>query len=455
MKSMNINVYIPNTFIEERKYTIKVLFAYFKNVTINIHTSDKSNDYIFEFSEGKKLIIQDDFWRHFTDKNTYNLKTPKPLTATTSTFELGSHSAEFITLYGSPEFFFEDQNNLILKSDVIASSFFMLSRWEEYVSDSKDKHERFPDEESFAVKNGFNERPIVNEYIEVLKIIIETFENKNIEYNRNYQAFVTHDVDEIFYLFPFKNFIRALAINLIYDKSLKLFVSTFNKWRSAISNKNKDPYYTFDYLMDISEKNGLTSYFYFIPGKKGEPDFRYQIDKKYIKKIINNIVDRNHVVGIHPSYSTFKNHLQLKTEFNRLQEACESKSITEGRQHFLRMSIPETLRDWNKVGLKIDSTLGYSHNIGFRCGICYTFPVFDIENRKELNILERPLTVMEVALKKKTKNSKEFISEIIEMAETVKRFNGDFVLLWHNSNLFINPWKELGHEYSEIIQKVK
>lgn len=452
---MDINVYIPNTFIEEREYTIKVLFAYFKNIDLKIHPRDKNTNYTIELPQGKKLIIEDHFWSNLTPEENYTDATPKPESAIHSTFKLENESHPFISLYGLPEYYFDDQKNLILKSDFIASSFFMLSRWEEYVSKAKDKHDRFPDEEAFAVINGFNKRPIVNEYIEILKSIIEFYEAQKIEYNRQYKAFITHDVDEIYYLFPFKNFIKALAIDLLYNRSIKMFFNSINKWRSAIINKNKDPFYTFDYLMDISEKNGLTSYFYFIPGKKGEFDFRYSIDKKYISKIIKNIFERNHIVGIHPSYSTFKNPKQLSTEYNRLQSICLNNNLTEGRQHFLRVSVPDTLRDWNNVGLKIDSSLGYSKNIGFRCGICYTFPFFDIERRKQMNFLERPLTIMEVALNKNTKNSHSFKAELIQMSETVRHYQGDFVLLWHNSNLFIKPWKVLGKEYSDIIEKIK
>ncbi|MEX1192549.1 MAG: polysaccharide deacetylase family protein [Brumimicrobium sp.] len=452
---MNINVYIPNTFIEERKYTLKVLFAYFKGVSIDIHSSDETKNYTFEFPGGKKLIIEDAFWSRLTRNDTYTEKTPKPTLAESYELKIAEESLKFISLYGSPEYNFDNQQNLTIHSDFIASSFFMLSRWEEYVSNSKDEHGRFPDNESFAVQNGFNERPIVNEYIEILKSIIEFFENTKIDYNRNYEVFVTHDVDEIFYLSPFKNFIRALAINLVYDKSLKLFFKTITNWWASISNKNKDPFHTFDYLMDISEKNGLTSYFYFIPGKKGEVDFRYSIDKKYVRKIIDNIVKRNHIVGIHPSYSTFKNQKQLNTELQRLKSVCVNQEITEGRQHFLRFSLPETLQDWNTIGLQTDSSLGYSKNIGFRCGICYTFPVFDIEKRKELNLLERPLTVMEVALKKKIQDIDSFNSDVIKLAKIVKHYQGDFVLLWHNSNLSINPWKVLGMNYSTLIKKIK
>ena len=42
-----------------------------------------------------------------------------------------------------------------------------------------------------------------------------------------------------------------------------------------------------------------------------------------------------------------------------------------------------------------DSTLSYADKEGFRCGVCYSYSVFDIISRKKLNLKERPLIVME------------------------------------------------------------
>jgi hypothetical protein len=45
--------------------------------------------------------------------------------------------------------------------------------------------------------------------------------------------------------------------------------------------------------------------------------------------------------------------------------------------------------------MEFDSTLSYADKEGFRCGVCYDFPVFDFLERKQLKLREFPLIVIE------------------------------------------------------------
>ena len=69
-----------------------------------------------------------------------------------------------------------------------------------------------------------------------------------------------------------------------------------------------------------------------------------------------------------------------------------------GRQHYLRFAVPETWRHYASAGLSYDATLAHADQPGFRCGTCYDFPVYDLEQRCPLPLRERPLTVMELTL---------------------------------------------------------
>jgi len=56
-------------------------------------------------------------------------------------------------------------------------------------------------------------------------------------------------------------------------------------------------------------------------------------------------------------------------------------------------------------------------------------------------LVERPLLVMEVSLFSETYmglTQAEALAKVREIVETVRRFEGEFVLLWHNSNLVLN-----------------
>jgi hypothetical protein len=92
--------------------------------------------------------------------------------------------------------------------------------------------------------------------------------------------------------------------------------------------------------------------------------------------------------------------------------------------------------------------------VGFRCGICYEFPLFDIENKTTLNLRERPLIVMDTALRKSAVTKEKCIEDCLKMAEITRKYYGDFVLLWHNSNLSVNEWAGWDKVYEQITDKI-
>ena len=80
-----------------------------------------------------------------------------------------------------------------------------------------------------------------------------------------------------------------------------------------------------------------------------------------------------------------------------------------------------------------DSSLGSSKFIGFRCGICYEYTMYNLKDRKVFPLKQRPLIVMDRALVGELGTGKKAKEEIKVLKGYCKKFNGDFVLLWHNS----------------------
>lgn len=450
----NLTISLPINFINERKYVLKILFNRFQNLQINYKVNDSSNDTIINIDDKKSIVIIDSFWKGL-DEDNYSVKNYKlPSNPETTTFKTKRSKIEIISLYGKPSII-EEHNKIIFKSDIIGSSFFLLTRLEELLKNiENDQHKRFPDKECYLIQNNLHKRPLINEYIFLLKHIIENTIKTELKFKKTYNVSISHDVDEIFQLFPIKNFVKTFGADIVHRKSFSLAISSLFTLIKSFFNKKHDPFYTFDYLMDISEKHNFLSEFYFIPSLKGEIDFRYSIYSKEVKKIIKNIIERKHVVGIHPSYSTFKNLEQLKVEKTRLESVSNQKT-TCGRQHFLRFHNPQTWQHWNDLGLERDSSIGFIDHIGFKTGICYEHKVFDLINRKTLNLTSRPLTVMEVSLKRKEITLDKFKYEVLQLAKITSSYNGDFMLLWHNNNLNNYYWRNIGSGYEEIIDGLK
>ena len=236
--------------------------------------------------------------------------------------------------------------------------------------------------------------------------------------------------------------------DILHRKSIVLAVQTLWRFWKYHIGKIKDPFDTFDEIMNWSERFGLKDAFYFMPTYKREYDARYDIRDKRVKQIIENVVKRGHEVGIHPSKITYNNFLQFQEEVKRLRNIYDG--IDGGRQHYLLYSLPMTLKMWEECELKYDAGLGFAFRGGFRCGICFPYPFFNVLERKNTSLIIRPLIVMEVALLRYKMSKNQIKREIFDLADIVRRYNGEFVFLWHTDNLY----RQLSERYMEMYKEI-
>ena len=215
-------------------------------------------------------------------------------------------------------------------------------------------------------------------------------------------------------------------------------------WIKVKNNAKADPCYTFDTLMALSENHGITSAFYFITDHSaGSIDGFYSVAQPEILHLLKQIHSRGHEIGLHASYNTYRDPTQTVKEFEILKQTCQTIGIQQstwgGRQHFLRWETPTTFCNLDTAGLDYDTSLSFADHVGFRCGICYEYPVYDIVTHKVLTLRERPLIAMECSVIDECYmglGTGEKAFEIFQQLKTAcQRFNGDFTLLWHNSRL--------------------
>lgn len=238
--------------------------------------------------------------------------------------------------------------------------------------------------------------------------------------------------------------IRSCGGDILKRKSPFRALQRARAWQAVKEGAyRQDQNYTFDRIMDISEKNSVKSAFYFMTGCTNPGyDHPYAIEHPYIRQLLRDIFQRGHEIGLHPSYDTYLSPEKTRAEFQKLRQVCTAEGIQQdtwgGRQHFLRWQVPTTWRNWAEAGLHYDSTLSYSDQAGFRCGICYEYPVYDLMQQQKLTLVERPLIVMDVSVTRNTDKQftgKDIFDIINSLRQRCRKVNGDFTLLWHNDNL--------------------
>jgi hypothetical protein len=425
-----INIKIPNNNIPEREYIIKFILFDYLGLDYNVSANESNVDYSICFDECE-LIIQDCFFSKFPEALSYLREDALPGKICYTKNEFTPEN-DIPVIFGSDTFIQADKKS-ICGIDIFASSFFMLIRWEEYLNKTRDAHNRFPGIESIAFKSHFLHRPIVNEYVEMLWNIMLKLGYKCKRKQRNFDLVLTHDIDEMFY----PKSLRILAGDVIKRKSAKLL------WEHLNFMFLSNPYDTFDFLMSSSESIGLKSHFYFMSSNKKQLplEYRYNLKSKLFKSTIEEIKKRGHIIGFHPGYYTYDNEKRWSNEKKFLEETIDQE-IIEGRQHYLRWDLIKTLSIWNRNNMKIDSTFGYYDKEGFRCGTGEIFSVFDFLDRRQLNIKERPLIVMDSTLFEYQKYSLDKAFQILEYYISIgKKYCSTITLLIHNDG-FHGRWND-------------
>jgi hypothetical protein len=331
--------------------------------------------------------------------------------------------------------------------DILGLVYWMLTRIEEIGRTDLDRHGRFPATSSHAYQFDYLERPVVDEWLQILGQVVQR-QWPGIELKRHeFQTLVSHDVDR-----PSRYGFSSLGVlfrrmmgDLIRRRELRSSVlAPWIRRQSRSTLHPADPYNTFSWIMEQSENKGLISAFYFICGRT-DPRFDadYEIEHPAMRRLLREIHARGHEIGLHPSYKTYQNPTAMKQELERLRRVCVEEGIHQavwgGRMHYLRWEQPTTLKAWEAAKMSYDSTLGYADHAGFRCGTCFEYSAFDPLASKALRLRVRPLIAMEQSILSQEfmgLNGDQSAAEKFDcLRATCRKVRGNFALLWHNSAL--------------------
>ncbi len=444
-------ILIPNNFVPERTYIVNELIGNFLGLDFQIQKKNNLNEIIILLNNSNRIIIKDYFFSNFKNEKYLDIKNiPEKISYTKNKYIVENNIP---IIYGKNQID-ESHNKIICHIDIFASSFFMLTRWEEFVVKKYDIYNRFDSNQSLAFKHGFLKRPIVNEYVDMLWLMLKKIAYSEKRKHRKFNPILTHDIDiHLRWRNVFQSS-KSLIADIVKRKSINLFFSNAKSCIKSFVNRKNDPYNTYDFLMNLSEKIGAKSYFFFMSGGgKFKDENFYNIKSKFIKKLINHINNRGHYIGLHPSYYSYNNFDILEKELNTLSKLVKKK-ISFTRQHYLRFEVPLTWQILNKLSFEWDSSMYYADNAGFRCGVCYEFNVFDILERKKLSLKEKPIIVMETSYLNKKESPQNTEIQIIDIMNKVKKYNGEFVLLWHNSTFNDYISKPYTSVYNNVINLI-
>lgn len=345
--------------------------------------------------------------------------------------------------------FFATHPKYLIPFDPFAASFYMVSRYEEYLPFSPDKYQRFDAAESLAYQKGFLNKPIVNIYAKKIKQILKDHFPELLFRDKQYKYISTIDIDNA-WAYKEKGLIRTCGalIRSLTSFNFDLFIERL----TVLMGRKKDPYDTYDHLSELQYKYNLKMIYFFLLGDYAENDKNVSISSKKFQSLIKSIADYSET-GIHPSfYSNYKPG-RMRLEQSRLQTMVK-RDITKSRQHFIKLSFPVTYRELIDSDITDDYTMGFPGEIGFRAGICTSFYFYDLERETETRLRIHPFAVMDATLRYYMKiMPAETLSYVGPLIKEIKDVNGTFITIWHNESISDQkPWEGWRDVYEEIIK---
>ncbi|SDM12221.1 hypothetical protein SAMN05421823_110229 [Catalinimonas alkaloidigena] len=333
--------------------------------------------------------------------------------------------------------------------DPLAASFWLVSRYEEYLPFVPDAHGRFPAEASWMVQQQLQLHPLVNHWVRRLLTDLRTHFGTELGKMPTYTFRTTLDIDNAF-AFQHKGFYRAGVGTLaaMGRRDFRMLGARFN----VALQKTHDPYDTHQKLRRLHEKYHTKPFVFWLLGDYGPFDKNLSHKNPALQSLIRQSA-LHADLGIHPSYASLSKAALIVKEKKRLEQIVH-QPIIRSRQHYLRMQLPRTYRDLLAAGIRGDYTMGWATTSGFRAGLAAPFLFYDLAKEETTKLRVFPFAFMDATLLKMKLTPDAAVAHVGEIVDAVKQTGGWLSGIFHNESPGgWGEWEGWGDVYEAILQK--
>ena len=352
--------------------------------------------------------------------------------------------------WGNTKGFFATGERSALPFDIFASSFYLLSRYEEYLPHVKDDYGRFLASESLAYKHKFLEQPIIDIWAYKLKgVLKERFPDYQFP-TRQYKVLPVIDVPVAYY-FKYKGLLRTVGGTLNDLRRFKL-KQLYLRYLVLMGFK-RDPYDTFKWIIRKQKTCDFKFMVLFLIGDFSTFDKNINTNKKEFVSLIKSVADYCDV-GIKASYFALDDVEILKKEKLKM-ESITHNTLKAVRHSFSKLNLPISYRNLVELEINQDFTMGYIDTLGFRAGTCTPFQFYDLDYEVQTPLKINPYQCLDFALLKydseldKTEHLQKLINQ-------VKAVNGTFIPVFHNYAFSdLDRWKGFRKLFNLILESAE
>ncbi|MBC7652120.1 MAG: polysaccharide deacetylase family protein, partial [Deinococcales bacterium] len=339
--------------------------------------------------------------------------------------------------------------------DILAATFYLISRYEEYLPHEKDSYGRYTHTNSLAYKYNFLHLPLVNIWLQDLMQRLQTSKNGQ-RTTINSQRFTftpTYDID-IAYAHQHQSIFKN--IGGFFKDLMRGDIEKVIERANVYSGKVKDPFDVYEWLDGLHKKHQLQPIYFFLLAKK-----RSVYDKNVppiftgIRQLIKHHQGK-YKVGIHPSWQSGDDEMLLQKEKLTLENITQTSCI-KSRQHYIRLSLPETYSKLIAIGITDEYSMGFGSINGFRASVASPFYWFNLATNESTNLLIHPFCWMDAnSYFEQHLSPNEAAVELQQYYNVVKQVGGNFTIILHNNFLTEQPqwlpWRKMYEAFLSMIE---
>lgn len=314
-----------------------------------------------------------------------------------------------------------------LPFDLFSGAFFLLSRMEEQAGLPGDRYGRPLTGSIHAARKGYLHRPVVDEWLYLLADAWRHRDPRVPVLRRSYTHTATFDVDNgAMYLG--REWWRSLgsaARDLLHLRTARVRDRV-----SVLLGNRPDPYAVHGRFLDLVRNSGARPIVNFMAAPRGVHDHAVPVQHPYMRAVVAAVADHAEV-GLHPSFFSSERPELIAAE-KQLLEAVLGRPVTSSRQHFLRLRLPDTIRQLAELGIRDEHSMGMHDRIGFRAGTCTPFPFYDLRAEKPMPLTMHPFAVMDSTLAYQLHlGPAAAVAATKRMVDAVRAVEGTFISVWH------------------------
>jgi hypothetical protein len=331
--------------------------------------------------------------------------------------------------------------------DLFSAVFYCISRYEEWLRFAPDAHGRYEPSAATLLAGDRVLVPWADRWIAALrKSLKRSFPQLSLK-DPQLQLLATIDVDNL-YAYKRKGVLRTLGGAL--KDVVRGDLNGLKERITVLSGRKRDPFDIYEEVSEWCSVQGIPLVCFFLYGGRTRHDRTIRPSRKAYGDAFRSVLSAGASLGIHPSYDSCEHGEMISDETTRLAAHC-GRQVLFSRQHYLRFDIRTTPALLRKAGIRIDFTMGFASEPGFRAGTAYPFHYYDFGNECGGELLLVPFCAMDGAYTVyQNRSPDESLRSLLALRKSVEATGGWFVTVFHERTFSERHYPG----FSEIFRKV-